>query len=162
MWTDISDRYEASDDGHIRNKKTKRILREYVGKDGYLRTQFDGKTTTVHRAIATAFIPRVPNKHFINHKDGDKTNNQANNLEWCTRSENMKHAYEHQLKSSLGVKNGRCKLTGEQVNFIKATYLPGDDDFGAKALSKKFGVAPQTISAVACGQNWKTQEERKR
>ena len=44
MWVSISEKYEASTDGHIRNKKTKRVLKEFVGKDGYVRTQFDGKT----------------------------------------------------------------------------------------------------------------------
>ena len=109
MWISISDKYEASLDGHIRNKNTKRILREFVGKDGYLRTQFDGKSRTVHRVIALAFIPQIESKDFINHKDGNKQNNSVDNLEWCTRSENMKHAYKHNLKSSIGIKNGRNK-----------------------------------------------------
>lgn len=155
MWTDISDKYEASDEGHIRNKKTGRVLGEFKGDDGYLRTQFDGKSRTIHRVIATAFIPTIPGKDFINHKDGNKENNRADNLEWCTRSENMKHAYEHNLKSSVGIKNGRCKLSEEDVSFIRDNYVSGDSQYGTKALSKKFGVAHQTICAVASGQNWK-------
>lgn len=119
MWADYSDKYEVSSNGHVRNKKTKRVLHEFVGKDGYLRTQFDGKSRTVHRVIANVFIPKDPNRDFINHKDGNKQNNSVDNLEWCTRSENIKHAYEHNLRSSVGIKNGRCRLTLEQVDFIK-------------------------------------------
>ena len=44
MWKQCSEKYEASTDGHIRNIKTKRVLREFIGKDGYLRTQFDEKS----------------------------------------------------------------------------------------------------------------------
>lgn len=154
MWVDISQKYEASDDGHIRSKKTKRILHEFVGKDGYLRTQFDGKTRTVHRVIAIAFIPGEVGKDFVNHRDGNKQNNAVSNLEWCTRNENMRHAYSHGLKSSVGELNGRAKLSAENVRFIKDHYKKGDEEFGAKALSKKFGVARQTICAVVSGQNW--------
>lgn len=154
MYRDISEKYEASDSGHIRNKKTKRVLKEFKGKDGYLRTQFDGKSQTVHRVIAKVFVKKVEGKDFINHIDGDKTNNKANNLEWCTRNENMKHAYAHGLKSSVGSLNGRSKLSLEDVDYIRKNYIPGDKKLGAKALSVKYGVAPQTISAVISGQNW--------
>lgn len=51
MWKQCSEKYEASTDGRIRNIKTKRVLREFIGKDGYLRTQFDGKSRLVHRVI---------------------------------------------------------------------------------------------------------------
>lgn len=154
MWKSISDNYEASDDGHIRRKKTKHILHEFVGKDGYLRTQFDGKSRTVHRVIANAFIDKINGKDFVNHKDGNKKNNQVENLEWCTRSENMYHAYSHNLKTQKGEANSRCKLSKSDVRFIKKYYKPGNKKYGAKALSIKFGVAPQTISAVISGQNW--------
>ena len=153
-WTSISDKYEASRDGHIRNKKTKRILKEFVGKDGYLRTQFDGKSRLVHRVIASAFIPRDSEREFINHIDGNKQNNNIRNLEWCTRSENQKHAYEHGLRSATGVKNSRSKLSLDDVRYIKENYKARDPEFGAAALSKRFGVARQTICAVSSGQNW--------
>ena len=155
MWKSISDKYEASEEGHIRNKKTKHVLREFKGRDGYLRTQFDGKSQTIHRVIARAFVNPEPGKDFVNHIDGNKTNNKSSNLEWCDRSENMKHAYDHGLKNSKGVNNGRCKLSYETVEYIRNNYIPGDSVYGTKALSKKFNVAPQTISAVITGQNWR-------
>ena len=155
MWVNISDNYEASTDGHIRNAKTKRILKEFIGKDGYLRTQFGGKTRTVHRVIASAFVSSVVGKDFVNHKDGNKRNNRVDNLEWCTRSENMKHAYDHGLKNSDGVKNGRCKLTESDVLFVRDNFRRGDKACGCAALAKRFGVVRQTISAVVNGQNWR-------
>ena len=156
MWIDISNGYEASSDGHIRNKKTKHVLREFVGKDGYLRTQFDGKTRTVHRVIASAFVPTENGKIFVNHIDGNKSNNAASNLEWCTREENIQHAYKYGLiKPKIGTLNGRCKLSYEEVSFVLENYIPRHKEFGAKPLAEKFGVAPQTISAIASGQNWR-------
>lgn len=157
MWVDISEKYEASSEGHIRNKKTMRMLKEFAGKDGYLRTQFDGKTRTIHRVIASAFIPTEEGKIFVNHIDGNKSNNAASNLEWCTREENIQHAYDHGLmKPHCGTTNGRCKLTYEDVSFILENYIRGDKVFGATPLAKTFGVARQTICAVVSGQNWKT------
>lgn len=158
-WIDITDKYQGSSTGHIRNKKTRRVLHEFVGSDGYIRTQFDGKTQLVHRAIAKAFIPKIEGKDFVNHIDGNKQNNSVANLEWCTRSENLKHAYSMNLRSSVGTKNSRCKLTDYDVAYIKANYIPKDKEYGAKELARRFGVAHQTICAVASGQNWNYKKE---
>ena len=154
MWEPYSEKYEVSTDGHIRNAKTKRVLREFQGKDRYLRTQFDGKTRLIHRTIAQVFIPNPQNLPEVNHKDGNKTNHTVDNLEWCTRNENLRHAYAHGLRTSKGISNARCKLTSDDVSYIKEHYIRGDKEYGAKALSAKFGVAHQTICAVVSGQNW--------
>lgn len=63
----------------------------YNGK--YLNVIFQRKTYQVHRLIAMAFIPNPDKKPYINHKDGNKHNNSIDNLEWCTASENNKHAW---------------------------------------------------------------------
>lgn len=154
MWVKITDPYELSDTGVVRNAKTGRELKQFKGKDGYKRVQVARKTFLVHRLVAFMFVRCEPGKDFVNHKDGDKLNNHASNLEWCTRAENMKHAYQMGLKSSNGEKNGRCRLTAEDVAFIREHYSAGDKEFGAKALGRRFGVAHQTISAIAHGQNW--------
>ena len=154
MWVRIFDKYAISKSGTVRNIKSGRQIKQFQGKDGYMRVQIGGKTRTVHRLVALAFIPAEVGKNFINHKDGNKQNNFADNLEWCTRSENMRHAYNIGLKSSCGAKNGRNKLTENDVMYIRKHYIRGDALFGATALAEKFGVARQTITAVATGQNW--------
>ena len=155
MWSKCSEKYEASTDGHIRNAKTGRVLHEFVGEDGYMRTQFDGKTKLVHRVIANTFLDNPDRLPEVNHMNGDKSDNSVENLEWCTRSHNQRHAYENGLRSMSGTRNPRCRLSEDDVVFIKQNYISHDKQYGAAALAKRFGVAPQTICAAVHGQNWK-------
>ena len=155
MWKKYSENYEASTDGHIRNSKTKHVLHEFKSKDGYLRTQFGGKTRLVHRVIAQTFIENPRQLPEVNHIDGCKTNNAVSNLEYCSRSDNLRHAYINDLRNAKRTNNSRCKLSEDDVAYIKNNYSRGDKVYGAKALSKRFGAACQTICAVVSGQNWK-------
>lgn len=78
-------------------KVKSRILKLGLGTHGYYGVVLfnDGRTTkTVHRLVAEAFIPNPNNLPDINHKDGNKLNNNVNNLEWMTRSENMLHYFK--------------------------------------------------------------------
>jgi hypothetical protein len=82
-----------------------RLLRGTDNGRGYLCVQLcDGGQRApqlVHRLVAEAFVPTYEGRHFVNHKDGVKTNNAAANLEWVTRSENMLHAHETGLAESV-------------------------------------------------------------
>lgn len=156
MWKPCSHNYECSDDGHIRNNKTKHVLKEFDScNDGYLRTQFDGKTQLVHRVIAKTFLEPIEGKDYVNHIDGNKQNNAISNLEWCTFSENIQHAYNHNLNHGCKFDvNGRAKLSCDDVHYIRKNYKRFDPVLGTKGLAKKYNVARQTISAVISGQNW--------
>lgn len=101
IWKDIPDYeglYQVSNFGNIRRYKTGyEFLNRYKYKHkGYIRTALCKNNHVthfyVHRLVAKVFIPNPENKSEVNHKDGDKTNNHVDNLEWCTRQENMKHA----------------------------------------------------------------------
>ena len=95
--------YEVSNLGRVRSMKQyygviARIMPATIQKRGYKAVMFhiNGKArcVKVHRLVAEAFIPNPNHLPQINHKDGDKLNNQATNLEWCTGSQNMRHAWQ--------------------------------------------------------------------
>lgn len=90
---------EVSNTGLIRNKHGL-IRKTNVGKNGYERVGFHGgqETVFVHRLVARAFCEGYKDSLQVNHKDGDKLNNNADNLEWVTVSENVKHAFDTGLK----------------------------------------------------------------
>lgn len=86
------------------------IMTSSIGKHGYCRVQLFGhngsfKTVRIHRLVAQAFIPNPENKPQVNHKDGNKQNNRVDNLEWCTNSENGKHAWDNNLRTKNFGKN---------------------------------------------------------
>ena len=70
----------------------KKILKQFYDNNGYLVFNLLGKRTRTHRIIAKTFIPNPKNKLFINHKDGNKSNSNVENLEWCSAKENTQHA----------------------------------------------------------------------
>lgn len=81
--------------GIIRNSQG--IRKTYVsrGYEKIILTKNNKSTLfSVHRLVALHFVPNPHNKAFVNHKDGNKLNNHASNLEWVTKSENTYHAYE--------------------------------------------------------------------
>lgn len=87
-----------------------RILKPALNDSGYkivvLTKNKKPKSLRIHRLVALAFIDNLENKPQVNHKDGNKTNNNVENLEWCTNGENGKHAYKLGLKK---INNGCFK-----------------------------------------------------
>ena len=89
--------YEVSNMGHVRNKGTKKRLTAHPnGGAGYLKVKLYGKSKYVHRLVAESFYPeRSGEELYVNHLNGDKTDNRLSNLQWVTPSDNMKHAFAH-------------------------------------------------------------------
>ena len=82
-----------------------KIINGRIDQNGYLRVALcknnKQQDYSIHRLVATAFIENLENKPCINHKDGNKLNNNLDNLEWCTYSENLRHAYKLGLKKKI-------------------------------------------------------------
>ncbi|MBQ9657346.1 MAG: HNH endonuclease [Clostridia bacterium] len=102
IWKDIieTSNYAVSSLGRIKNTKTNRLLNPSELGNGYkqvsLKMNDTGKFKKeyIHRLVAKYFIENPDNKKEVNHKDGNKNNNNMDNLEWVTPSENQKHKYD--------------------------------------------------------------------
>ena len=95
MWkkTKLNPKYEVNESGEVRHIERKQILSQRINRYGYPVVELSVSHSkrqypTVHRLVAEAFIPNPDGLPCINHKDEDKTNNNADNLEWCTAQYN--------------------------------------------------------------------------
>lgn len=141
IWKDIKGfegLYQVSNLGRVKSlKKTvphanytrtfqSRIMKQYTEKNGYARVGLfkygKGYRKLVHRLVAQAFIPNPKLKPDVNHKDGIKTNNCIDNLEWCTPKENQKHSLDLGLRKASELHGGGCihitKSVNEKIDMI--------------------------------------------
>lgn len=133
-WSPIPNtHYSVSSKGRIRNDSTGQIKANHISRDGYNKVELyqDGipLRKRVHRLVAEAFIPNPDRKPQINHIDGDKLNNNVENLEWVNNSENMIHAYStglatpHPTYGMRGKKNPNGGRTGRAIVCVETnTY----------------------------------------
>lgn len=145
--------------GDIRQRRTRKKLNYSINKKGYYICDINSRKQFVHRVVAKTFIENIdPNKNVINHKDGNKKNNNIDNLEWVTIAENNKHARLNGLVKPLkyygidysGENNNSAKLTKKNVISIKERlHLPNS------VLAKEFNVSISTISGIRNGRTWK-------
>jgi len=138
---------------YIRGREMKII----VNKQGYcsINLTINNKKSNLnfHRLVATHFIPNPDNKPCVNHKNGIKTDNRVENLEWCTRSENSKHAFDTGLNWSYrGEDKKNSKLTNEQVLEIRKKYVPQKNSCPMLAL--EYGVSQYTIRSIVRRETW--------
>lgn len=176
IWKPVPDYegyYEVSDLGRIRSvdrtimislngktfaRKLKgKILRQaFDGRNHYLQANLakDGKQhmVLIHRIVASAFLENPLNLPEVNHKDENKANNCASNLEWCTHKYN--NNYGAKKTSGNGENNPMNKFSEDVVKEIKRVYKPRDKSFGNKALSEKYGISQTHISAIIHGRRW--------
>jgi hypothetical protein len=113
------------------------------------------KTQYVHRLVAQTFIPNPNNKRVVNHINGIKTDNKVLNLEWCTYSENMQHAFDTGLnvsskcKRNIGEYNAMSKIKSADVVLII------NDTRSQSAIAKDYGVSQTIISKIKLRKYWK-------
>jgi hypothetical protein len=156
IWKRFKDTtYLVSNLGNVYNEYTSKHLKPFANNNGYLNidifTASDRQRFSVHRMVAMTFLENLDNLPCVNHKDGIKTNNRIENLEWCTHSENSVHAIETGL-SSIGESHSNAKLTEKDVLEIQRLFEEGKND---KEITKLFNVTSGVISAIRLGKTWK-------
>lgn len=169
IWKDVlgyEGRYEVSNYGRLRSwmkpksgrRLTPRNLKPSLSKDGYYRFHLvlDGKLKghLAHRLVMSAHVGESVLE--VNHLDGNKLNNCLSNLEYCTRSENLRHAADVLGKpmgnrGRKGELNGRAKLTVDKVREIRQLQARG---MSQDEIARLFGVRQSTISDIVLGKNW--------
>lgn len=113
-------KYAVTPSGNIYSHRYKRCKAQVPHRKGYMSVVLvDAKGKhrghLVHRLVAQAYVPNPHNKPFVNHKNGDKTSNHPRNLEWVTRSENMRHAFRTGLLTSDMLRR-KGKLNGRYIH----------------------------------------------
>lgn len=175
IWLDIKGyegQYQVSNMGRILSKErtvevllrgrktTNKVFEKlkvfYSAMGGYygvlLSQNGKNKSYRVHRLIAKEFIENPENKPYINHINGIKTDNRVENLEWCTASENLQHAYNIGLMNRPIENCNFSKLSLQQITEIRNTYKRNT----ALQLSKQFNVTRTTIYNIVHFKTWKT------
>lgn len=147
--------YEVSDQGNVRSPR--KVLTQYLNGRGYPRVSIANKMWLVHRLVANAFIEN-PNRYpIVNHKDENKLNNRADNLEWCTYKYNSNYG-DAPSKSSENLKMPVIQIlpNGEEIRWDSL-----------RAVERELGFSHSNISKVckgyykkAYGYKWKYEEGR--
>lgn len=156
---DIDTDYEASNLGRVRSLKRAEphIMAQQINTSGYPRVGLviNGKFEylLVHCLVARAFIGDRPKGYSINHKNGIKTDNRAENLEYLTRVENMRHAREHGLHDNRGEKAYNARLTDELVTFIR--FARSACGVSAMDIAAGCGVNVTTVRDVMRYRTWR-------
>jgi hypothetical protein len=138
-----------------------RIMKTPLHSTGYpfctLHKDGIAKTFKVHRLVAGAFLARPSNRDYVNHKDGDKTNNNVSNLEWCTPSENMRHAHKLGLNTSLkkGAAHHKSKLTEKDVLRIRHIFKDPKNALTKKEIANQYNISDVSISYIVLRRTWK-------
>lgn len=137
----------AFSDGRFYSKKLKRFIAHSSHPRGYVSISIKQKRYLAHRVIAETFINNPLNKPFINHKDGDKKNNNIENLEWVTHSENVLHAVKNRMY---------CSGEGHPYSLVsselkKEIVCFAKNNTHADA-SRRYGISRRTVTAWVNGE----------
>lgn len=142
----------------LKRENGEKVLNNCFDKDGYaivtLCAEGKLKTFRVNRIVATSFILNPDKKPVVNHKDGNKSNNNGKNLEWNTVSENGIHAYANNLQvSKKGESHARSRLKEKDIHEIRRLYKNGL--FKHKELAEMFKIHREYCAKIIRKQVWK-------
>lgn len=147
--------YQVSNTGKVLSLTRNKIRKPGVGTTGYrfvdLYKNNISKTLLIHRLVMLTFVG--PSNLDVNHKDGDKSNNNLYNLEYMTAKENNRHAFDIGLKTGIkGEENHYAKLTEKEVLKIRKLHK---NDYSQTYIANIFDVDQSTISNIVHNKTWR-------
>ena len=147
--TDTGDVYSRKIDGRFRKLKPQKHSNGYIFVT--LSKDKEAKQKSIHRLVAEVFIPNPEKKLQINHKNGIKTDNRVENLEWCSASENLKHSYRVLgNKGSMFGKHGKtCPLSKIVLQIKKGKVVT--EFYGCVEASQITGISKSRITGCCLG-----------
>lgn len=163
--------YEVSDEGSVRsvdrvierNGKPARLkgktLKHLKHNQGYRSVNLgrgNGNRRLIHSLVMEAFVGPRPKGMDINHKNGDKTDNRLENLEYCSRSQNMAHAVRTGLMPPPPLRRGTdndhlCRLNEEKVRHIRQWHAEGG---GITQIARHYDVGKSTVGNIIKRNTW--------
>lgn len=152
-------KYAVSNQGRLRGPRG--ILSGAINKDGYYQHILnDGKrrkSVLRHVLVATCFVPNPNSDKYtqVNHKNLNKLDCRAENLEWVTPKQNTQHSLHNNPKHTIGTNNGQAKASPEIVREMRKLYVPGHSEFGVAGLARKFGLSETATRNIVNGKWWK-------
>ena len=148
-WVDTEGRVWSVKSGEMKERTPKKT------KKGYLRVNLcknnKVKDFSIHRLVAMTFLDNPDNYPQVNHKNGIKTDNRVSNLEWCSGSQNTKHAYAIGLHSQQGSKHSQAKLSEKQAIEIFRRLDKGESP---AEIAKDYPVKRKAICNMKQGRSW--------
>lgn len=129
-------------------------VKGHVQESGYVYVMLENggikKNCRLNRVVALMYLPNPERLRFVNHRDGDKSNNNDWNLEWCSQSGNEIHAYETGLKiGQFGDSNPAAKIT--EVQAIEVKKLAVEGSFTQKEIAAMYGIKQSQVSRIKTG-----------
>lgn len=149
----IGENYEVAREGRVRNVSTGVILKTFRNNKGYhVMTLYPGnRKFLLHRLVAIAFVANPDHLPEVNHEDGNKDNCAADNLNWATHLDNVRHAMATGLGCE-GERHGMAKMTSEAVVSMREDRAAGST---LDELAEKYRVTFGRVGAIVRGDSWK-------
>lgn len=149
IWKDIPNLeglYQASNLGRIKIMRLNRIAKACKNKGGYLNVSICSIAKSVHRLIAYAFLPGGSNELHVNHKNGIKTDNRVENLEWCTASENQLHSFRELGRKPTISPKGKENPHSKKIYKYSLDGKFIEECIGIKDTARKHNICPPNIT----------------
>ena len=138
----FNNQYIIYDSGEVYSLKSNKFLKQILSPQGYLYVNLSNngsfKHMFIHQLVAKYFLESIQGKIVVHHIDGNKQNNNIDNLQYVTNKENIQKASEDNLLA-FGERNGQAKLSSIEVEEIKNSIL------SSRQLGKMYGVSHVTI-----------------